>query len=105
MNDPIIVFSTCASEAEARRIAEALVERRQAACVQRLTGLQSMYMWQGNCHDDAEVLLIIKSRQMLFPAVEATVREFHSYDVPQIAAVPMTSVSKDYLAWMQESLI
>jgi len=105
MNDAVIVFSTCPSQAEAQEIASALVAQRLAACVQQLPGMISTYVWQGQAHNEVEVLLMIKSRLSLFPQVEAAIKKLHSYDVPEIVAVPMAALSKDYMAWIHESLI
>jgi periplasmic divalent cation tolerance protein len=90
---------TCGSVDEADRIAEALVERRFAACVQQLP-IRSTYRWDGAIQHDEEILLLVKTRAARFDDVAATVRELHSYDVPAITAVPIAHGSDDYIAWI-----
>ena len=90
---------TCGSTEEADRIADALVDRRLAACVQRLP-IRSTYRWDGAVQHDDEILLLVKTRAARFDAVAAAVRELHSYDVPAITAVPILLGSGDYLAWI-----
>lgn len=90
---------TCGSADEADRIADALVERRLAACVQQLP-IRSTYRWDGAIHHDDEILLLVKTRAGRFDDVATTVRELHSYDVPAITAVPIARGSDDYLAWV-----
>lgn len=89
----------CGSVEEADRIADALVDRRLAACVQRLP-IRSTYRWDGAVQHDDEVLLLVKTRAEHVDAVAAAVREHHSYDVPAITAVPIVRGSADYLAWI-----
>lgn len=103
MQGAMIVYTTCATEDEARHIARVLVEERLAACVQRLPGLRSTYVWKGEVHDEPEVLLIIKMRSGLYPQVEARIRALHSYEVPEIVALPIETGSEDYLAWLNAS--
>lgn len=90
---------TCGSAEEADRIADALVDRRLAACVQQLP-IRSTYRWDGAVQHDDEILLLVKTRAARFDAVAAAVRELHSYDVPAITAVPIVRGSDDYLAWI-----
>lgn len=90
---------TCGSVEEADRIADALVERRLAACVQQLA-IRSTYRWDGAVQHDDELLLLVKTRADRFDEVAATVRELHSYDVPAITAVPIVHGSDDYLTWI-----
>ena len=99
MSDHVEIQITCGSVAEADRIADALVERRYAACVQRLP-IRSTYRWDGVVQHDDEILLLVKTRAARFDDVVATVRELHSYDVPAITAVPIVAESRDYRAWI-----
>jgi len=102
MNE-IIVFITASKEDEAVTIAKALVEDRLAGCVNIIRGIRSIYRWQGNIEDDKEVLMIAKTTKKLFKALEKKVKELHSYDVPEIIAMPITEGSKDYLQWLQDA--
>ena len=104
MTDKLLVFCTCASEAEARAVARGLLERRLAACVTITPGVQSLYHWQGAIEESAEWGLTIKTRRELFPALEAELRRLHSYQVPELVAVPVVDGSADYLAWMDKEL-
>jgi periplasmic divalent cation tolerance protein len=100
MTDSIVLFCSCANEAEARRIAEALVESRLAACVNLLSGIQSIYRWEGEVETAREVLLLIKSRNERWDELRARITELHSYDTPEIIAVPITAASEKYLNWI-----
>lgn len=105
MTDKIAVLVTCGSAPEARRIARALVERRLAACVNILRApVESVYRWKGKVESAREVLLVIKTTRKRFAALEAEVRRLHSYDVPEIIAVPVVRGSRKYLAWVSESV-
>lgn len=99
MSEHVEIQVTCGSLDEADRIADALVERRLAACVQQLP-IRSTYRWDGEVQHDDEILLLVKTRAARFDDVAAAVRELHSYDVPAITAVPIVSGSDDYLAWI-----
>jgi periplasmic divalent cation tolerance protein len=99
MGDHLEIQITCGSVDEADRIADALVERRFAACVQQLP-IRSTYRWDGAVQHDDEILLLVKTRSDRFDDVAATVRELHSYDVPAVTAVPIARGSADYLAWI-----
>lgn len=99
MTHHIEIQITCGSLDEADVIASALVERRVAACVQRLP-IRSTYRWDGSIQHDDEILLLVKTVATRFDDVAATVRELHSYDVPAVTAVPIVWGSDDYLAWI-----
>ena len=94
------VLTTAGSEEEAERIASALVDRRLAACVQVVGPIPSRYWWEGRVQTDSEWLCIAKTRSALFGSVEEVIRSVHSYDVPEITAVPIVAGSDDYLAWI-----
>jgi periplasmic divalent cation tolerance protein len=102
MRDFVIVLVTVGSAAEGERLAQALVEERLAACVNRLPGIQSVYRWEGKIEQSAEELLVVKTRKAFFPAVERRVRELHSYAVPEIIALPIVAGSEPYLNWLGE---
>jgi len=98
---PVIVLITAADEAEARRIADALLEERLAACVNTIAGVRSRYRWQGRLEDSSEVLLIAKSRHGLLKAIIERVKALHTYDVPEVIALPIAGGNPDYLAWLE----
>ncbi|MCS7044444.1 MAG: divalent-cation tolerance protein CutA [Bryobacteraceae bacterium] len=104
MTDKIIVLTTCSSEEEAGRLARLLVEERLAACVQILAPMRSVYRWRGALEESEERLLVIKSRRGLFGTLSRRLRAAHSYEVPEILAVPVIDGSEDYLLWMDSEL-
>ena len=103
MTDKIVVLVTCGSAKEARRIARALVERRLAACGNILeTPVRSIYRWKGKVETATEYLLLIKTSRRRFAALQAEVKHLHSYDVPEIIALPIAEGSREYLEWISE---
>ena len=102
MSGALIVFSTCPNRDEARKIASAIVEERLAACVQLLGPIESVYRWQGSVEQSEEILLLFKTTESQFPALEKRVTELHSYDTPEILAVPAVSAAEKYLVWLRE---
>lgn len=96
----IIVFCACADHEEAERIARALVEDRLAACVNLLPGIESIYRWKGNVETASEVLLLIKTNERRFVEIRDRIRELHSYEVPEIVAVPISAGAEEYLGWL-----
>lgn len=105
MTDKIVVLVTCESAKEARRVARALIERRLAACVNILgTPVQSIYHWKGKVESAKESLLFIKTSRQRFESLQDAVQELHSYEVPEIIALPVVKGSRDYLAWISNSL-
>jgi len=99
MNE-IIVFCTVDSAELGESIAAALVENREAACVNIVSGVRSIYLWEGNLCRDAELLLVIKSVAEKFEAVRERIRGMHTYQVPEVIAVPVTAGDADYLDWL-----
>ena len=99
------VITTTETKADAQAIADALVERRLAACVQIVGPITSTYRWQEKIETASEWMCVIKSRQDLYDALEAAILEVHPYDVPEILAMPVVAGSKDYLAWLDSELV
>lgn len=105
MTDKIVVMVTCRSKAEAQKIARAVVEARLAACANVLGGpVQSIYRWKGKIETAKEVLVLVKSTRKRFAALEREIQRLHSYDTPEIIAVPIVEGSKAYLRWIDESI-
>ena len=104
MSQPIQVTTTTPSNQDAERIAQRLVERRLAACVQVVGPIASTYWWQGKVERSEEWLCIAKSRADLFAELEQAVREMHPYEVPEVIAVPIVEGSKPYLDWLAREL-
>lgn len=103
-SDAIVVFMTAASGEEATRLAEMLVGASLAACVQILPPLESVYRWKGQVQHDTEVLILAKTTKARFAELEREVRRMHSYEIPEIVAVPATAVSQPYLRWLMETI-
>ena len=99
-SEAVVVLMTAADEPEAGRIAEMLVARRLAACVQILPGMQSIYVWQGAVQREREVLLLAKTTRPNFEELEREVRAIHSYETPEIIALPIAPASEPYLKWL-----
>jgi len=99
MTGYVAVLTTTASEVEAETIAEALLAEGLAACVQ-IAAVRSRYVWDGAVQREPEHLLTIKTRAELFEPVRAKIRTLHSYDTPQIVAVPIVAGDVDYLSWI-----
>lgn len=104
MNTHVIVLMTASSADEAERIAKALVEARLVACCNIIPQIRSIYRWQGSIHDEAEVMMVAKTRQDRLPDLIAKVRSIHSYDVPEIIATPIVAGLDAYLSWIDESV-
>ncbi|MGA7840661.1 MAG: divalent-cation tolerance protein CutA [Candidatus Acidiferrales bacterium] len=105
MTDKIVVLVTCGSRKEARKIARALVEQRLAACVSEIgVPVASTYRWKGKIESAKEFLLLIKTSKRRFAAVRDAVRMLHSYEVPEIIALPIAAGSRKYLDWIASSL-
>ena len=104
MSDAIVVFMTAASGEEATRLADMLVGAHLAACVQILPEMESVYRWEGKIERQSEVLLLAKTTMSKFDELEREVRALHSYETPEIIAVPVTVGSQPYLAWLGSSL-
>lgn len=101
MTDAAIVYVTTGSEDEAQRIAEALIDERLAACVQSHP-ITSTYRWKGETVSEGEVMLTLKTRAALFPAIERAILAHHSYEVPEIVMVPVADGHRPYLDWIRE---
>jgi periplasmic divalent cation tolerance protein len=95
---------TAANREEAVRVAEMLVSTRLAGCVQILPEIQSIYRWQGEVARDSEVLLLAKTTCGRFDELDRRVRQIHSYEIPEIVALPVTQVSAPYLQWLQAAV-
>jgi periplasmic divalent cation tolerance protein len=105
MTDKIVVLVTCGSKKEAQKIAQALVERRLAACVQEIgVPVRSMYRWKGRVESANEVLLLIKTSRKRFSAVSTLVKKLHSYEVPEIIALNIADGSREYLDWITSNV-
>lgn len=101
----LLVISTCPDRDSARRIAAALVRARLAACVNVLDGVTSVYQWQERLHEDAECVLLIKTRREHFAALQTQVLELHPYELPELVAVPLDAGLPGYLKWIDDTVL
>ncbi len=97
----IVVLTTFDDIDLARKVAKALVEEKLAACVQ-IANIESFYTWKGKVENAKEFLCIIKTKKNLYELVEKRIKELHTYEVPQIVAVPIVKGSEDYLSWLEK---
>jgi periplasmic divalent cation tolerance protein len=101
MTDKIVVFSTCGSQEEARKLAGTLIEKRLAACINITAPITSVYRWKGVVEEANEWLLIIKSRREHFDGIRAALEAAHSYELPEVLAIPVLEGAPNYLAWLE----
>ena len=99
----VVVSVACGSEDEANNLARLLIGQRLAACVQS-HAITSTYRWEGKVETAPEVMLTIKTLVSKVTGLEALVKQHHSYDVPEIIAVPVVWASEDYARWLRECL-
>jgi periplasmic divalent cation tolerance protein len=104
MTDYVQVLTTAGSEEEADRIGAALIEARLAACVQVAGPIASRYRWRGELEQAREWQCLAKTEARLFPQIEAAIRAAHSYEEPEVIAIPILAAGAGYLAWISDSL-
>ena len=97
MNEHCVIYITAGSKEEAENLSRGLVEEKLAFCVNTVPGIQSTYHWGGKIHVDNEILLIVKTRQDRYEALEQWVKNNHSYDVPEIVSLPIQKGLPEYL--------
>ncbi|MCY4442619.1 MAG: divalent-cation tolerance protein CutA [Deltaproteobacteria bacterium] len=103
MSEFLVVYITASGD-NAKDLASALVREKLAACVNRVPGVESTYIWEGRVERDTEDLLIVKTRTDLFDRLKQRVQTLHDYDVPEIIGVPIDQGSESYLEWMTASM-
>ena len=104
MTDKIVVLTTCDSEAAAADLSRKLVELRIAACVHILPAGRSIYRWKEQIEEAQEWLLVIKSSRERFDELRSQIQKLHSYDVPEMIAIPVVDGSEAYLNWLDQEL-
>ena len=104
MTDKIVVFTTCAAQADAERMARVLVEGGFAACVNVVPGVRSFFRWKGKVEASEEFLLIIKTSRAMFPALSKEMETLHPYELPERLALPVLDGAQNYLNWLQNNL-
>lgn len=101
----VMVLITTSQDEESQLIARVLLEQRKAACVNIVPKISSLYWWNGAIQQDKESLLIVKTRKELLNEVIRLVKEVHSYEVPEIIALPVTGGNHDYLEWIDREVV
>ena len=96
----LIIFITTPTPEEAQRIAKVLLEQKRVACVNIVSGVSSLFWWQGRIDSAQENLLIAKTEPSQLTELVALVKELHSYDVPEVIAIPIIGGNQDYLQWL-----
>jgi periplasmic divalent cation tolerance protein len=104
MSEKLVVLITAGSQEEAERIARALVAEMLAACVNVIPGVTSVYRWEGQVQSDQEWLLVAKSRGDVLPDLVRRVQALHSYDLPEVIALPLVGGSDAYLRWIDKEV-
>jgi periplasmic divalent cation tolerance protein len=100
----VVIMTTAGSEEQATNLAQELVERRLAACVNIVAQVCSVYRWKGKVWQDEEKLLIIKTAAHLFPAVRDAIRELHTYELPECIMLPVQKADPEILEWLESCL-
>jgi periplasmic divalent cation tolerance protein len=100
-NQPVFVYTTFETEADARRVGEILVKERLAACVNLFDNIHSIYRWQGKVEQTSECAMFIKTRRGLVEPVLARTKALHSYDTPALVTLPLGEGDPDYLDWVR----
>ena len=100
----VLIFITTSTKKEAEKIANALLNRKKAACVSILPGVNSFFWWQGKIDSASEALLVVKTKSGLLDDIVKLVKKLHSYDVPEIIALPIIGGNEEYLEWINDSV-
>jgi periplasmic divalent cation tolerance protein len=100
----ILALSTTDTLDLAQKIALALVDAREAACVNIVPGIRSIYRWEGKIWDEGEFLLLIKSSEEKFESIKSRIRLLHTYQVPEVIAIPITAGEASYLQWIHDGV-
>ena len=100
----VVVLVTTSGDEEAKKIAKRLLDERKAVCVNIINGVSSLFTWQGRQEDERESLMVIKSGASLLPQIVETVKQVHSYDMPEILALPVLGGNEDYLEWIDSGI-
>ena len=104
MTDKVVVLSTCATREEAEKLARVLLDARLAACVNVIPGIRSYYRWKGAIESADECLLVVKSARDLIGPIGALLEKEHSYEVPEMLALPVVEGAANYLNWLLANL-
>jgi len=98
----VVVLVTCSDEKEAKKLSDIVLNERLAACVNLIHGVKSYFWWGSKTHDAEEVLMFVKTKEELLRELIKKVKENHSYETPEIIALPIIGGSKEYTRWIDE---
>ena len=101
MSDIVLVYTTFEEKEEALKLVRILLEKHLIACAQIDSAVDSLYWWDGEIEQAKEYRIVMKSSQSLWEQLEQEISTYHSYDVPEILAIPVSSIGKEYKQWMQ----
>ena len=101
----VLIMVTCSSQEEARRISERLLAKQLVACASILPKMESRFWWKGRLDRAVEFLVTMKTKQANFKKIESEIKRVHSYEVPEIIAVPIVAGSIDYLDWISQIVV
>ena len=104
MTDSIVVMITCSSKREANKVKKVLLEKRKAACVNIISSIDSSFWWKGKINSSLEVLLLAKTKKKMLKGIITLVKKIHSYEVPEIIALPIIGGNRDYLNWIEKEV-
>jgi periplasmic divalent cation tolerance protein len=104
VTDKIVVLTTCNSQEQAAQLARHLVEHRLAACVNIFPDVRSFYRWKDNIENTAEVVVLIKSRRDVFDKLRGAIAQLHTYEIPEVIALPVVDGSDAYLQWLDREV-
>jgi periplasmic divalent cation tolerance protein len=104
VTDKIVVLTTCNSQEQGAQLARHLIEHHLAACVNILPGARSFYRWKGEIEQAEEVVVIIKSRRDIFEKLREAIAHLHSYEIPEVIALPVVDGSDAYLNWLDREI-
>ena len=99
----IVVFSTCSNKREAKRLTQSLLDKKLIACAAVIDRIESRFWWKGKIDSARESMLVLKTRKNLLKKVAKEIKRFHSYEVPEVIALPIVGGNRDYLTWIEES--
>src|SRR5512140_3500097 len=103
-DDVVVILTSVGTEEQGLDVAEALVERRQAACVNMIPSMRSIYRWKGKVCEDTEYVLVVKTLARQFQAVAETIREINSYELPEILSFSLRDADARFCEWIVDSV-
>ena len=98
--DFVIIYCTVSSKSEGKKIAKVLMKYNLAACINIFDKVESIFSWDGKLMHEKEALMMIKTRKELFPKINRAIHELHSYNVPEVVAIPIAEADETYLKWI-----